>query len=52
MVAGDFKADQLSSNCNGSKVKRKCQTFNFRFYYPDHKDCGIRKYSSSFDFDQ
>ena len=30
VIAGDFNADQLSSNCSGFKVKRICQTFNFQ----------------------
>ena len=30
VIAGDFNADQLSSNCNGSKLAQICQSFNFR----------------------
>ena len=32
MIVGDFNADQLSSNCSGSKLIRICQTFNFRSF--------------------
>ena len=30
VIAGDFNADQLSSSCNGSKLKCICQAFNFQ----------------------
>ena len=30
VIAGDFDVDQLSSNCNGSKLKRIYQAFNFQ----------------------
>ena len=30
VIAGDLNADQLSPNCNSSKLKRICQASNFR----------------------
>jgi len=30
VIAGDFNADQLSSNCNGSKLAQICQSISFR----------------------
>ena len=44
VIAGDFDVDQLSSNCNGSKLKRIYQAFNFEngIHNPTEELLGLR----------
>ena len=43
VIAGDFDVDQLSSNCNGSKLKRIYQAFNFQNGIHNHSGFDLNK---------
>ena len=47
LIAGDFDVEQLSSNCNGSKLKRIYQAF-----ITPLKNCCVVEYPSGFDLNK